>query len=44
VIFSELMKFTLDYDRMFPLDAESLAETGIKRAYDSLVVWSIYPH
>lgn len=31
------MKFTLDYDKMVFLDAETLAEAGIKNAYQSIV-------
>ncbi len=31
------MSFTLDYNRWIHLDAESLAETGIGQAYESLV-------
>jgi hypothetical protein len=31
------MAFTLNYDNMLLLDAEDLAEGGIKKAYDSLV-------
>jgi hypothetical protein len=31
------MGFVLDYDKMILLDAEDLAEAGIKRAYDALV-------
>ena len=31
------MAFTLNYDNMLFLDAEDLAEAGIKKAYDSLV-------
>jgi hypothetical protein len=31
------MPFTLDYDRWIHLDAEDLAETGIRAAYDSLL-------
>jgi len=31
------MKFTLDYERMILLDAEDLAEAGIKRAYGSIM-------
>src|SRR5262245_56982129 len=31
------MSFTLDYDQLIPLDAESLAETGIGEAYESLL-------
>ncbi len=31
------MKFTVDYDKMISLDAEELAEAGIKRAYGSIV-------
>jgi hypothetical protein len=31
------MKFTLDYDKMLLLDAETLAEAGIKNAYQSIV-------
>ena len=31
------MQFALDYGKMIPLDAEALAEGGIKKAYDSLV-------
>ena len=30
------MAFTLNYDNMLFLDAEDLAEAGIKKAYDSL--------
>ena len=30
------MAFELNYDELIPLDAEDLAETGIKRAYDEL--------
>ncbi len=30
------MAFTLNYDNMLFLDAEDLAEVGIKKAYDSL--------
>src|SRR5947209_2441150 len=30
------MEFTLDYSKMVLLDAEDLAEAGIKGAYDSL--------
>ena len=30
------MSFTLNYDNMLFLDAEDLAEAGIKKAYDSL--------
>jgi hypothetical protein len=30
------MNFTLDYDKMLVLDAEALAEAGIKEAYDSM--------
>ena len=30
------MGFTLDYSKMIQLDAEDLAETGIKKAYDSI--------
>jgi hypothetical protein len=29
------MKFSLDYDKMLVLDAEDLAEAGIKKAYES---------
>src|SRR5215468_5200214 len=29
------MKFKLDYEKMLVLDAEDLAEAGIKRAYES---------
>jgi hypothetical protein len=31
------MSFTLNYETMLALDAEELAETGIKRAYDSMM-------
>jgi hypothetical protein len=31
------MPFTLDYDRWIHLDAEDLAETGIREAYESLL-------
>jgi hypothetical protein len=31
------MKFTLDYNKMVLLDAEDLAETGIKEAYQSIL-------
>src|SRR5262249_5481532 len=31
------MSFQLDYDKMIFLDAEDLAETGIKHAYDSML-------
>jgi hypothetical protein len=31
------MSFVLDYDRLFLLDAEDLAETGIREAYESLL-------
>ena len=31
------MKFTLDYDKMLFLDAETLAEAGIKEAYQSMM-------
>jgi len=31
------MRFTLDYDKMLFLDAEELAECGIKRRYDSIL-------
>jgi len=31
------MKFTLDYNKMLVLDAEALAETGIKESYQSVV-------
>jgi len=31
------MSFTLDYDQWVHLDAESLAETGISKAYESLL-------
>jgi hypothetical protein len=31
------MAFQLNYDEMIILDAEDLAETGIKKAYDSLL-------
>jgi hypothetical protein len=30
------MGFTLDSDKLIPLDAEDLAESGIKKAYDSI--------
>jgi hypothetical protein len=30
------MSFVLDYDRLILLDAEDLAETGIRKAYESL--------
>jgi hypothetical protein len=31
------MKFKLDYNKMYFLDAEDLAEAGIKKAYQSMV-------
>jgi hypothetical protein len=31
------LTFTLDYDRLIHLDAEDLAETGIRKAYESLL-------
>jgi hypothetical protein len=31
------VQFTLNYDRTIPLDAEALAETGIREAYESLL-------
>src|ERR1700674_3014095 len=31
------MKFKLDYNKMYFLDAEDLAEAGIKKAYHSMV-------
>ena len=31
------MEFKLDYDRLLFLDAETLAEAGIKRTYESIV-------
>ena len=31
------MSFALDYEKMLFLDAEELAEVGIKRAYDSML-------
>ena len=31
------MSFTLDYDRWIHMDAEDLAETGIREAYDRLL-------
>jgi len=31
------MSFTLDYGNMLPLDAEDLAELGIKRKYESIL-------
>jgi hypothetical protein len=31
------MEFTLDYNKMLPLDAEDLAEFGIKQTYESIL-------
>jgi hypothetical protein len=31
------MKFALDYEKLIPLDAEALAEGGIREAYASIL-------